>query len=311
MRNAFADQITRLAVEDPRVHLLSGDIGNRLFNKFQEKCPGRFFNCGVAEANMISVGAGMALSGLRPVAYTITTFITARCFEQIKLDVCYNEAPLVIVGVGAGLSYASLGPTHHSFEELAILRTLPGLSVLAPADPAEVHSALRAAIAHDGPVYMRIGKKGEPAIFPAPPPFVIGKGRVVREGDAACLVSTGTILWDVLRAADLLAAQGRPVEVVHLPTVKPLDRDLLDSVFRRHRLIGLVEEHALAGGFGSAILEWAADRGPSPARILRFGMPDQFRHEAGEQEYARGLCGISGEKIAARVAAALQQHEER
>lgn len=306
MRNAFADEITRMAQADARVHLLSGDIGNRLFNKFQEKCPGRFFNCGVAEANMISVGAGMALSGLRPVAYTITTFITARCFEQIKLDVCYNEAPLVIVGVGAGLSYASLGPTHHSFEDIAILRTLPGLSVLAPADPAEVRSALRAAVAHPGPVYIRIGKKGEQAIFPEPPEFVIGRARTVRTGGAACLIATGLVLLEALHAADALAARGIEVEVVHMPTIKPLDAAMLASVFHRHTLVGLVEEAALAGGFGSAVLEWAADADARSARVLRFGMPDEFRHEAGEQEYARSLCGLRAGQIADRVAAAIK-----
>lgn len=306
MRNAFANEITKLAQADARIHLLSGDIGNRLFNDFQAKCPGRFFNCGVAEANMISVGAGMALCGLKPVAYTITTFITARCFEQIKLDVCYNEAPLIIVGVGAGLSYASLGPTHHSFEDIAILRTLPGLAVLAPADPPEVRTALRAALAHHGPIYIRIGKKGEPTLIPDPLPFVIGKGRVLREGGAACLISTGVVLAEALHAADALATRGISVELVHMPTVKPLDADLLASIFHRHRVVGLIEEHALAGGFSSAVLEWAADADARGPRVLRFGMPDEFRHEAGEQEYARELCGLRGEQIAERVARALE-----
>ncbi len=306
MRNAFANEITKLAQADARIHLLSGDIGNRLFNDFQAKCPGRFFNCGVAEANMISVGAGMALSGLKPVAYTITTFITARCFEQIKLDVCYNEAPLIIVGVGAGLAYASLGPTHHSFEDIAILRALPGMTVLAPADPPEVRTALRAALAHDGPVYMRIGKKGEPTLIADPPPLVIGKGRVLREGKDACLIVTGVVLAEALHAADALAARGIAVELVHMPTVKPLDADLLASLFHRHRVVGLIEEHALAGGFGSAVLEWAADADARGPRVLRFGMPDAFRHEAGEQEYARGLCGLRGEQIAEKIARALE-----
>ncbi len=306
MRNAFANEITRLAQADARIHLLSGDIGNRLFNEFQAKCPGRFFNCGVAEANMISVGAGMALSGLKPVAYTITTFITARCFEQIKLDVCYNEAPLVIVGVGAGLSYASLGPTHHSFEDMAILRALPGLTVLAPADPPETRTALRAALAHDGPVYIRIGKKGEPTLDPNPPPFEIGKGRSLRSGDHACLIATGLVLAEALHAADALAARGIAAEVVHMPTVKPLDAELLSLIFGRHRLVALIEEHALAGGFGSAVLEWAADADARGPRVLRFGMPDEFRHESGEQEYARGICGLRGEQIAERIARALE-----
>ena len=145
MRNAFADEITRLGTNDQRVVLLSGDIGNRLFDKFKEQSNGRFLNCSVAEANMMGMAAGMALCGLKPVVYTITPFTTTRCFEQIRVDVCYHEAPVIIVGTGAGLSYAQLGPTHHSVEDIAILRTLPGMTVLCPCDKFELRGALRAA----------------------------------------------------------------------------------------------------------------------------------------------------------------------
>src|SRR3954466_2919798 len=174
MRNEFAAEITRLAAEDERVVLLSGDIGNRLFDDFKAKCPGRFLNCGVAEANMMGVAAGMAMSGLRPVCYTITPFLTYRCMEQIRIDVCYHHVPVVIVGTGAGLSYASLGATHHSCEEMGMLRLIPGLAVVAPADQVEVRAALKAALEYPGPVYMRIGKKGEPVVHQAIPEFKIG-----------------------------------------------------------------------------------------------------------------------------------------
>jgi transketolase len=166
MRNAFADEITKLGAVDQRVVLLSGDIGNKLFDKYKEKAEGRFFNCGVAEANMMSVAAGMALCGLRPVIYTITPFTTTRCFEQIRVDACYHKAPVIIVGTGSGLSYAELGPTHHSCEDMAILRALPEMTVMAPGDVPELRAALRAALKQDGPVYIRIGKKGEPNIHP-------------------------------------------------------------------------------------------------------------------------------------------------
>src|SRR6266403_2630399 len=156
MRNAFAKEITKMAQEDSRVVLLSGDIGNRLFDDFKAKSPDRFYNCGVAESNMVGVAAGMAMSGLRPVCYTITNFITYRCIEQIRVDVCYHHVPVIIVGTGSGLSYASLGGTHHSCEEMGMLRRLPGLRVLAPADAMEVRGALRAALGQLNPVYMRI-----------------------------------------------------------------------------------------------------------------------------------------------------------
>ena len=174
MRNAFAHEVTSLAKTDPRLILLSGDIGNILFDKFKEVDPVRFYNCGVAEANMMGVAAGMALSGLRPVVYTITPFTTTRCFEQIRVDVCYHKAPVIIVGTGSGLSYAELGPTHHSLEDLAILRTLPGMRVVAPCDTMELRLALRAALKQSNPVYIRIGKKGEPAIHKHEPVFDFG-----------------------------------------------------------------------------------------------------------------------------------------
>src|SRR6266404_7261945 len=149
VRNAFAKKITELAKQDDRVVLLSGDIGNRLFDDFKARVPTRFYNCGVAEANMMGVAAGLAMSGLRPVCYTITPFITYRCMEQIRVDVCYHHVPVVIVGTGSGLSYASLGATHHSCEEMGMLRLLPGLTVLAPADAMEVRGALEAVLKSD------------------------------------------------------------------------------------------------------------------------------------------------------------------
>src|SRR5262245_50146263 len=164
MRNAFADELTKLGRADDRVVMLSGDIGNRLFDKFKDACPDRFYNCGVAEANMMGVAAGMALSGLRPVAYTITPFITTRCLEQIRVDVCYHNVPVTIVAVGAGMAYASLGPTHHACEDISLLRSLPNMKVVCPADAHEVRAAMRAAMHQDGPVYIRLGKKGEPNV---------------------------------------------------------------------------------------------------------------------------------------------------
>src|SRR3954464_5959413 len=174
MRNAFADEITQLGSSASRLVMLSADIGNRLFDKLKAKQPDRFYNCGVAEANMISLAAGLASCGMRPICYTITPFITARCFEQIRVDVCYHHMPVIIVGTGSGLSYAGLGATHHSLEDIALLRSLPGMQVLAPADSMELRSCLRTALKSDAPSYIRIGKKGEPVLFPEPPSFAFG-----------------------------------------------------------------------------------------------------------------------------------------
>ena len=161
MRNAFADEVTSLAAKDKRIVLLSGDIGNRLFDKFRDKAPNQFLNCGIAEGNMMSVAAGMGLCGLKPIVYTIAPFTTTRCLEQIKVDVAYHNSPVIIVGTGSGLSYASLGPTHHSLEDFAILRAIPNIQILAPWDAPSLRASLIQAVSSKVPTYIRIGKKGE------------------------------------------------------------------------------------------------------------------------------------------------------
>ncbi len=306
MRNAFADEITRLGSADPRVVLLSGDIGNKLFDKFKEHAEERFYNCGVAEANMMGVAAGMALSGLRPVVYTITPFTTTRCFEQIRVDACYHEAPVVIVGTGSGLSYAELGPTHHSCEDLAILRSLPGITIFAPADANELRACLRAALKVNGPVYMRIGKKGEPQVHADVPEIQIGKSMTLRKGGDVCLIGTGVMVAVMLEAAALLKARGLEARVESFHTIKPLDTSTLADVFAHYPLVAVAEEHGRIGGLGGSIAEWLAAEGPMRAKLLQFGTPDAFMHEIGSQEYARRLFGLTAENIAEQVAAKVE-----
>jgi transketolase len=300
MRNAFAKKITELAGQDPRVVLLSGDIGNRLFDNLKAKCPERFFNCGVAEANMIGVAAGMAMSGLRPFCYTIAPFITYRCMEQIRVDVCYHHLPVVIVGTGAGLSYAGLGATHHSCEDMGMLRLLPGLAVVAPADDREVRGALAAALSYPGPVYIRIGKKGEPSVHAAEPEFVIGKAIAMREGKDVCLLGAGTMMPVVLAAAEKLGQQGVSAYVASFHTIKPLDVKLLGEVFAKFKLVATVEEHSVLGGLGGSIAEWKAEAGAA-GKLLRFGCADEFVHETCEQEEAREHFGLTADAIAGRI----------
>jgi len=213
MRNAFASEITTLAKENHSIVLLSGDIGNRLFNEFKKKYPDRFFNCGVAEANMTGMAAGMAMCGLLPLTYTITPFNTTRCLEQIRVDVCYHNLPVIIVGVGAGLSYAGLGGTHHACEDIALLRALPNMNIICPGDAAEVRLALRAAFKIKSPVYIRLGKKNEPVIHKKEPIFEIGKGITIIKGKRVCILSTGNILPVAVDTAFLLEKQGVSTQV--------------------------------------------------------------------------------------------------
>ena len=301
MRNAFASEITAGAAMDERIVLLAGDIGNRLFDEYKEKCPGRFFNCGVAEANMMSVAAGMATCGLKPVTYTIVPFLTTRCLEQIRVDVCYQNLPVVIVGVGGGLSYASLNATHHSCEDIAFLRMLPNMTVICPGDPVEVRLAWREAIQMDGPTYIRLGKKGEPTIHPETPRFTIGKAIIVREGTRVCLLGTGNALPIAIKAADLLAEKGISTRVASFHTVKPLDTALLADAFRNFQVVATVEEHSILGGLGGSVAEWVTDQEGPNARLIRFGTSDSFMYVGGEQDFAREYFGLTPGNIASKI----------
>jgi transketolase len=309
MRNAFTDELTKLGDDDERVVMLSGDIGNRLFDKFKAKHPNRFFNCGVAEANMTGVAAGLAMNGLRPVTYTITPFVTTRCLEQIRTDVCYHDLPVTIVAVGAGLAYAGLGPTHHACEDIAFLRALPNMNVIAPGDAWEVRAALRAAMKQDKPTYIRMGKKGEPVVHTGPiENFVIGKSITMVPGDEVCLLSTGNMLPEAVEAGKILGEHGHSVEVVSFHTVKPLDTEKLAQALDKFWVVVTIEEHSLIGGLGAAVAEWAIDSGLDTRKLIRVGTPDKFFKESGEQEHARERLGLTAHQIADRVHARLHHH---
>lgn len=306
MRNAFADELTQLGARDERLVLLSGDIGNKLFDKFKDANDGRYLNCGIAEANMMGVAAGMALSGLRPVIYTITPFTTTRCLEQIRVDACYHHVPVIIVGTGSGLSYAELGPTHHSCEDIAILRVLPGMTVLAPCESRDLRELLRAALNQEGPVYIRIGKKDEPKVYPEiMPPIEIGRATRIREGGDVCLIATGTIMGEVVRAAQLMEERGVSVRIESFHTVKPLDTKCLADSFSQCRLVAVIEEHSRLGGLASSIAEWRVEQRGKLADMMGFGVPDEFLHEVGTQAYARRKFGLTAENISSKLIANL------
>lgn len=306
MRNAFADEITKLAQADERIVLLSGDIGNRLFDKFKEACPNRFYNCGVAEANMVGMAAGLAMCGLRPVCYTIAPFLTYRCMEQIRIDLCYHHVPVILVGTGSGLAYASLGATHHSCEEVGMLRLLPGMNVMAPGDAWEVRACLSAALTQDNPTYIRIGKKGEPLVHAARPELHVGQALQLAEGRDVVLLSSGAMLPHVVALGKLLEGQGMRPAIYSFPTVKPLDTQLLEKIFTDFRLVATVEEHSVLGGLGGSIAEWKADHPKAPGRLLRFGTEDVFLHETCEQEEAHEHFNLVPGKMAERIVAALR-----
>jgi transketolase len=299
MRNAFAKAITEQAAKDCRIVLLSGDIGNRLFDEFKAAHPTRFYNCGVAEANMIGVAAGLAMNGFRPFVYTIASFVTYRVVEQIRLDCGYHHLPVTIVGTGAGLSYASLGATHHTLEDIAMLRSIPGMKVLCPADAFEIKAAIPEILKQNDPVYLRIGKKGEPVIHREPlTNFKIGEALKLRAGTDLALLGVGNMIPTALEVAGLLEQSGVSSSVFSFHTVKPLDEKVIRGCFKNHKIVCTLEEHSKIGGFGSAVAEWIVDHGEMGGRLVRFGTPDAFLHEAGEQEHARKACGLLPSQIA-------------
>lgn len=303
MRDAFAAELVEAAARDARVVLLSGDIGNRMFDRFKERFPERFLNCGVAEANMMGVAAGLALSGLRPVVYTIVPFVTTRCLEQIRVDVCYHNLPVTIVGVGGGLSYASLGSTHHACEDIGFLRLLPNMTVVCPGDPHEVRGALRAILAGDGPAYLRLGKKGEPRVHAAEPEFRIGRSITVRDGQRVALLAVGHVLPIAVATADRLAKSGIEARVESFHTVKPLDEGRLRELFAQFETVVVIEEHSRIGGAASAVAEWLAEQPRRPGRLLGFGVADRFLYASGSADHARRSLGLDPESIAAAILA--------
>ena len=301
MRNEFAKTITELAKVKKDIVLLAGDIGNRLFDDFKKNNPERFYNCGVAEANMTGVASGLASSGLKPVTYTITPFNTARCFEQIRLDICYPNLPVIIVGTGSGLSYASLGATHHSMEDISILKTLPNLQIICPGDRKEVREAFIKAYESNKPTYIRLGKKGEPLIHKKKPNFKIGKSIFIKKGNDVALLGVGNALSIAYKCEEELFEKKIKCDLVSFHTPKPLDRQLLTNLFKSNKLIVIIEEHGLIGGVGSSVLEWANENKFNTKNILRFGGPDKFLTGCGNQIEARKLIGLTSKKICNQI----------
>jgi transketolase len=303
MRNAFAAALERAVRADERICLVLADLGWGVFDEIERAAPDRVINAGIAEQAMVGVAAGLAQAGKKAVAYTIAPFITSRAHDQVRVDVAAGAADVTLVGVGGGVAYGYLGLTHHAIDDLAAMRALPNMTVLAPCDPRDAEAATEAALALDGPVYLRLGKNGEPALLPADSAFAIGRATTVRDGADITIASTGPILAEALGAAELLAHQGIDAGVLHFGTVKPLDAAAVLRALARTGTILTLEEHSVVGGFGGAVAEVAAEAGTG--RVLRAGFPDRFIHEVGSREHLLAHHGLDAAGVAARAAAAL------
>lgn len=300
MRNSFAKVITKLGSKNKKVILLSGDIGNKLFDSYKEKNKGRFFNCGVAEANMTGVAAGLAKQGFRPITYTITPFNTIRCLEQIKIDICYPKLPVIIVGTGAGLSYSALGATHHSLDDIAIMRALPNLNILCPSDPIEVEYAIIEALKTNTPTYIRLGKKGEPIINKSKINFKIGKINKIKNGKEVSILSIGNIMKVSNECHKILTENKISTELVSFHSIRPIDKTFLKKVFKK-KLVVCIEEHFIEGGGGSAILEFCNKNHIKTNNLILFGAPKMFLSKLGNQEQARTKIGLTSKQIIKKI----------
>jgi transketolase len=308
MRTAFIETLCQAAERDERIWLICGDLGYSVLEQFATRFPDRFLNAGVAEQNMIGVAAGLALCGKTVFVYSIVNFPVMRCLEQIRNDVCYHNLNVKIVAVGGGLVYGGHGYTHHGAEDLAVLRVLPHMTVLAPGDPVETRLVTEAATTWAGPCYLRLGRGGEATVHATAPPFTIGRALTVRPGIDVTLLSTGGALGLTIQAADLLATRGIDAGVVSMPTLAPLDSDSVRTAATGTGRLVTVEEHGL-GGLGTAVAEVLAQAGI----LVRF-KPLRLRREpvetAGSHENLRSGHGLDMEQIAAAAAGLLEAAPE-
>ena len=295
MRTAFIQALCELAEQDPRIWLLCGDLGYSVLEVFAARFPDRYLNVGVAEQNLMGMASGLAMCGKVVFTYSIANFPVMRCLEQIRNDVCYHALNVKIVAVGGGLAYGSAGYTHHGVEDFAVLRVLPNMTVLAPADPVETRLATRAAVDWPGPCYLRLGKAGEPVVHAADPPFRIGRAIPVREGDGLTLIASGGVLRLALEAAARLAANGRSVGVLSMPSISPLDDAAVLAAARRTGRIVTVEEHGL-GGLASAVAEVLAQAG-LPVRFTPVRLQREPLGVAGTQTEIASSMGVSEARI--------------
>jgi transketolase len=273
---AFSAVLLELVTRDPRVYALSADMGSRIIASFMQARPDRFLNFGIAEQGMVGAAAGLALSGLIPFVTTISVFLSMRALEQVRTDIAYPGLNVKIVATGGGLSYGALGPTHQGLEDLSLMRAIANLVVMAPADAAETRSALKAAAAHAGPVYIRLGRGPVPVIHVEDEvaDFQIGRAIELHQGNDVTLLATGTLLGAALQAAEELARRGIEARVLSVPTVKPLDEAAVLRAATETRGLVTIEDNRLTGGFGSAVAEFLSITRPTPLRMI--GIPEVY-----------------------------------
>ena len=301
MRDTFVKTLLDIAKKDKNVYIVTGDLGFGVLKPFFEELPDQIINAGIAEQNMTSIAAGLAMQGKIVYTYSIGNFPTLRCIEQIRNDCAYHNANVKVVCVGGGFVYGSLGMSHHATEDIAMMRSLPDVTVLAPADLVEAECATKAIYNQQGTCYLRLGRGGEKRIHQSIEDFKIGKAIKVCEGEKVAIFSTGAIFDEVNDAFEQLKTQGIIPTVYTFPTVKPIDKSVIEECAKTHQVIITVEEHNLSGGFGSAVAEVLAELDGEKAKLCRVALDDRYSCIVGSQKYLREQYGLSAKTIVKKV----------
>ena len=299
MRNTFVQTMSRLAREDPKVMLVIGDTGFSVMEPFEAEFGPRFVNVGIAEQSFVSFAAGLAAAGMKPFAYNVVSFMTLRSAEQIMLDVCYQENPVILVGVGGGFAYGTAGPTHHALQDVAMMRAFPNIDVYCPADPAEMEAVMLTAYRRQRPAYIRIGRSVDAPIHQGPVAEPVEKAIPLAHGTDLAILACGTILREAVQAQKLLEERGCSVTLYSVPRVQPLDEEAVLACAAGHRAVFTMGEHGVTGGLGSAVAELLMERGQRPAVFHRYGVPDSFAVLTGSRDYQLDYFGLSPQKAAA------------
>lgn len=307
MREAFFKTIEEVADIRDDIFILTGDLGFKLFDSFRGKYPDRFFDVGVAEANMIGIAAGLALSGKQVYCYSITPFLVMRAFEQIRVDVAYHNANVRLVGVGGGFSYGMEGFTHFGLEDLALMRSLPNMTVVAPADPMEASQIARIACEHEGPMYIRLGKNGDGPVHTSAPDIKIGKALRLREGKDIAIFAIGNMVLVGRQVAEMLKKRGINAVLINMHTLKPLDVATITEYCESHKAIFSLEEHIVNGGLGSAIAEVLSENSYK-GLFKRIGIPEKLHNMIGRADYLREVYGLTPETIYNRIIKKMEKY---
>ncbi|MCL2742527.1 MAG: hypothetical protein FWE67_01600 [Planctomycetaceae bacterium] len=298
MRTAFVKALTEAASKDIRIMLLVGDLGFGVVTDFAKRFPKQFLNVGVAEQNMAGVAAGLALSGHVVFTYSIANFPIIRCLEQIRNDICYHEANVISVSVGSGFCYGALGMTHHGTEDIAMMRSLPGMNVVSPGDPVEAKAATEYLAQGIGPAFLRLGRAGEPVVHEQDINWQFGKAIKVRQGRDVAVIATGSMLKRAVDAAAILHQKGLETTVLSMHTIKPLDTEAVLEVIDTTPMVFTLEEHSIFGGLGGAVAEIVAEHGTGQSRFKRIGLPSVFTKHVGDQDYLLKQYRLTAETIA-------------